>query len=539
MIGIFNGLEERRKQSPNFEMSLLRCMIRPIKTRILLRLLGGVMLNIACTFSISGFIPLGVPLIQYCQQLSATLSSHDTCFTQTADSLFYTHEGLQQARAPIFDVPSAIEVLLTGGYNRLPKCIEDLGFQSSLSEDLQKPALKKLEMLLRSKLLDISVPKEISEVRVSNGMAVLIVDGEFKVFLTLGYRGHLSLWRILHLELLVGEKDEPIKFEESRRYALGEDLERRMAAAENPFMILYTILHELCVSLVMDTVLRQVKILRQGRWKDAIRFELISDGITGQASSAQIGQDAELDSVTQRIPVLKIIYWLDWVRNATVSDSGSPPFIKIEPAQDLQIKCLHSTFVFDPVTNKEAELSLQLSCIDVEKLLLRAITCNRHTRLLDIQRELIKNAHICQAPADVILKPEGDDLDPFSRKKDGVPLANEFYWDEVLQVRAYGSSYIKLRINIRNGRFLLQCSKNILATSALLECEEALNVGSMTATEVFICLRNKSLLHLFASTGRSLGLKVIIKFLSITKLKPPDAVGETQPPLVTCLLCPI
>lgn len=329
------------------------------------------------------------------------------------------HESLQQARAPIFDVPSAIEVLLTGGYNRLPKCIEDLGFQRTLSEDLQKPALKKLEMVLRSKLLDIAIPKEISEVKVSDGTAVLTVDGEFKVFLTLGYRGHLSLWRILHLELLLGEKDLPIKLEETRRYALGDDLERRMAAAENPFMILYTILHELCVSLVMDTLLRQVKILRQGRWKDAIRFDLISDGITGQGvntSAAQITQDAELDSATQKIPGMKIIYWLDWVRNTSVSDSGSSPFIKIEPAHDLQMKCLHSTFVFDPATDKEAELSLQLSCIDVEKLLLRAIACNRHTRLLDIHRELNKNVHICQAPADVILKREGDEMDSCSRK---------------------------------------------------------------------------------------------------------------------------
>ncbi|XWS57686.1 hypothetical protein CRYUN_Cryun09bG0194600 [Craigia yunnanensis] len=51
-----------------------------------------------------------VPLIQYCQQLASTLSSYDTCFTQAADSLFFMHEGLQQARSPVYDVPSAVEV---------------------------------------------------------------------------------------------------------------------------------------------------------------------------------------------------------------------------------------------------------------------------------------------------------------------------------------------------------------------------------------------------------------------------------------------
>nr|XP_010932618.1 mediator of RNA polymerase II transcription subunit 14 isoform X1 [Elaeis guineensis] len=450
-----------------------------------------------------------VPLVHYCQQLAATLSSHDTCFIQTADSLFYMHEGLQHARAPIFDVPSAVEVLLSGGYQRLPKCIEDLGIQSTLSKDEQKPALKKLDTLLRSKLLEVSLPKEISDVTVSDGTAVLRVDGEFKIFLTVGYRGHLSLWRILHLELLVGEKNGPIKLEEARRYALGDDLERRMAAAENPFMVLYTVLHELCVALVMDTVLRQVQILRQGRWKDAIRFELISDGSVGQGGNTSVvAQDGELDPTGLKTPGLKIIYWLDFDKNTGGSDSGSSPFIKIEPGQDLQIKCQHSSFVLDPLTDREAKFSLDQSCIDVEKLLLRAIACNRHTRLLEIQRELSKNVQICRGSGDIILKCEGAESDTDLRKRDNKHVIEDYCGDEVLQVRAYGVSYIILGINIRNGRFLLQSSKNVLAPSALLDSEEALNQGNITATEVFMSLRSKSILHLFASTGKFLGLKV-------------------------------
>ncbi|OAY71196.1 Mediator of RNA polymerase II transcription subunit 14, partial [Ananas comosus] len=256
-----------------------------------------------------------VPLVHYCQQLAATLSSHDTCFTQTADSLFYMHEGLQQARAPLFDVPSAVEVLLTNGYQRLPKCIEDLGMQSTLSADEQKPALKKLDTLVRSKLLEAVIPKEVSEVTISDGIATLRVDGEFKVLLTLGYRGHLTLWRILHLSCL------------------------------------------------------QVQVLRQGRWKDAIRFELISDGHAGgNTAILQLGQDGELESTGLRTPGLKITYWLDLDKN----NSDSSPFIKIEPGQDMQIKCLHSSFVLDPLTDKEANFSLDQSCIDVEKLLLKA-----------------------------------------------------------------------------------------------------------------------------------------------------------------------
>ncbi|KAL6323831.1 hypothetical protein AAG906_003452 [Vitis piasezkii] len=435
-----------------------------------------------------------VPLIQYCQQLASTLSSHDTCFTQA------------QARAPIYDVPSAVEVLLTGTYERLPKCVEDVGVQGTLTGDQQKAALKKLDTLVRSKLLEVSLPKEISEVKVSDGTALLCVDGEFKVLVTLGYRGHLSMWRILHLELLVGERGGLVKLEELRRHALGDDLERGMAAAENPFMMLYSVLHELCVALIMDTVIRQVKALRQGRWKDAIRFELISDGNIAQGGSAgsmQTNQDGEADSAGLRTPGLKIVYWLDLDKNSGTSDSGSCPFIKVEPGPDLQIKCLHSTFVIDPLTGKEAEFSLDQNCIDVEKLLLRAICCSRYTRLLEIQKELAKNSQICRTMGDVLLHCHADESEVDNKKKDIKSNARECEGQEVLR---------------SNGRFLLQSSRNILTPSTLSDCEEALNQGSMTAAEVFISLRSKSILHLFASIGSFLGLEVYEHGFAAVKL---------------------
>lgn len=448
-----------------------------------------------------------VPLIQYCQQLASTLSSHETCFTQAADSMFFMHEGLQQARAPIYDVPSAIEVLLTGTYQRLPKCTEDVGIQSTLTDKQQKPVLKKLDTIVRSKLLETSLPKEFSEVKIFDGTVHLCVQGEFKVLLTLGYRGHLSMWRILHLEVLVGERSGLVKLEETRRFVLGDDLERRMAASDSPFATMYSILHEFCVALIMDTVIRQVQALRLGRWKDAIRFELISDYNSGQGSAAgsmQINQDGETDSGGVRTPGLKIHYWLDCDKNNGTSDAISCPFIKIEPGQDLRIKCLHSAFVIDPLTNKEAEFSIDQNCIDVEKLLLRAICCNKFTRLLEIYKELGENSHIRRATGDVLLHCPVDQ--PGAEYKTDNKSDSE--GQEVLRVRAYGSSFFTLGINIRTGRFLLHSSRNTIAPSALRECEEALNQGSITAAEAFMSLRSKSFLHLFACIGRFLGLQV-------------------------------
>ncbi|KAH6813445.1 RNA polymerase II transcription mediator [Perilla frutescens var. frutescens] len=462
-----------------------------------------------------------VPLIQYCQQLASTLSSHETCFTQAADSMFFMHEGLKQARAPIYDVPSAIEVLLTGSYQRLPKCVEDVGMLGTLNEDQQGPALKKLDTLVRSKLLEVSLPKELTEINVSDGVVLLRVDGEFKILVTLGYRGHLSMWRILHLELLVGERSGPVKVEESRRHALGDDLERRMAASETPFMILYAILHELCVALTMDTVIRQVQTLRQGRWKDAIRFELISDGTAGQGGSTTLthgAQDGETDSAGLRTPGLKIIYWLELDKSSASSEAGASPFLKIEPGPDMQIKCLHSTFVIDPQTGKEADFNLNRSCIDVELLLLRAISCNRYTRLLEIYKEVEKNVQINRTSGDVQIKFHLDGSETEYGKMDNAFDSQKHDDQEVLCLRAYGSSFFTLGINIRNGRFLLRSSKNIISSKTLLECEEALNQGSITAAKAFTNLRRNSILHLFACIARFLGLEVFEHGFTAAKL---------------------
>lgn len=450
-----------------------------------------------------------VPLVHYCQQLGSTLCSHETCFTQTADSLFFMHDSLQNYRAPMFDVPSAIEVILTGGYQRLPRCIEDIGSQNKLPPDEEKRALRKLDASVRYKILVTPRPKEVSNVSVNDGIAVFHVDGEFKVLLTLGYRGNVDLWRILHMELLVGEKKGPIKLDESRRFALGDDIERRMAASENPFTVLYAILHEFCISLAMDTIIRQANFLRQGRWKDAIRSELVSDSATGQTGNTslmQLAQDGEFDSSGFKIPGVKVNYWLD-EKSTSTAEPDSYPYIKIEAGQDMQIKCHHSSFILNPFTDKEANLSLDLNCIDVEQLILRAIACNRHTRLLSIQRQLCKSVQICQSPKDVVLK-RGVAAAIYPMKNAEKSSFSDSFSNEVLQVRAYGQAYINLGINIRSGRFLLQSPENILPPAALIDCEEALNKGSTSVTEVFSSLRTRSILHLFAATGSFFGLKV-------------------------------
>lgn len=458
-----------------------------------------------------------IPLVECCQQLVGTLSNHDTSFIQAADSLFFLHEGLQQARAPMYDIPSAVEVLLTGTYRRLPKCIEDLRMQPMLDGEEKKSNLQKLDTMLRSRLLDIPLPREVSAVKVGSGRVTLHVHGEFEVQLTLGYRGNPSLWRLLHLEILVGEASGKLKLTDLQKGTLRDDLECRMAALDNPFEILYSVLHEFCTAWVMDTVIRQVRALQQGRWRDAIRFDIIQDGSTGSSGqNASQGQgpggDGDVDSGVGKShlsPGLKVVYWLDLSKGADVT---SLPSLRIEPGPDHHVACSHLPSVIDSATNSEAQFNIDLNMIDVERLVLRAILCSIHTRLLEVQRGLKSSNQLCREESDVVLRIlKSDGTRDANGNEESMMVDAGEVGEEMLCVRAYAQSYITLGINIRNGRFVLRAHTTLLAPSMLTEMEETLNQGSITPVEVFVSLRTKSLLQLYGSIGMSLNMKVYEK----------------------------
>ncbi|KAG9159561.1 hypothetical protein Leryth_013540 [Lithospermum erythrorhizon] len=80
--------------------------------------------------------------------------------------------------------------------------------------------------------------------------------------------------------------------------------------------------------------------------------------------------------------------------------------------------------------------------------------------------------------------------------------------DNALKDRDYEVDLILVFSSMTNGRFFLLAPKNIISVTALQECEEALNQGSISAAEAFTNLRNKSIMHLFACIARFFGLEV-------------------------------
>nr|GEX18225.1 hypothetical protein [Tanacetum cinerariifolium] len=209
-----------------------------------------------------------VPLIQYNQQLASTWSSHETCFIQAADSMFFMLEGLQQARARIYDVPSAIKILLTRTYQCLPKFTEDVGIHSTLTDKQQKPVLKKLDSLVKSNYLTLHYPNSSS--------------------------------RILDLEVLVGETSGPVKLEEMRRSVLGDDLERRMAAFDTSVKVVLPVLFK---RVKMEKLILLVYSLRvivpDFQPKQGVKID--TDENVTKLSSTSIDYSAVIDELIKKL----------------------------------------------------------------------------------------------------------------------------------------------------------------------------------------------------------------------------------------------
>ena len=58
-----------------------------------------------------------------CGDMLGQLEQHDRAFADAADRLFGLHQHMAWARAPLFDLPGALDVLCNGEYSALPRAI--------------------------------------------------------------------------------------------------------------------------------------------------------------------------------------------------------------------------------------------------------------------------------------------------------------------------------------------------------------------------------------------------------------------------------
>lgn len=115
---------------------------------------------------------------------------------------------LHTARAPVYDIANAVDVLSTGTYLRLPRTIARLSGNPRLDDRLpemdESETLRKLQQYILERLLHQKTPEQFTTFRVEEGTLVCRVEHEFEVVLTLSGAALDSPWVVLSVAIFVG-----------------------------------------------------------------------------------------------------------------------------------------------------------------------------------------------------------------------------------------------------------------------------------------------------------------------------------------------
>lgn len=339
-----------------------------------------------------------LPAVQRCADINDLLSSHEYSQGTAGAALAECTMDLHWAKAPLYDLPTALQMLSTGTYSHLPDLIQE----SKGQEDHSPLDIGNIDTLLRSRFLDLPLPCRDARISVTRGRACVQVDGEYCVELSVGYGGYLSNLQVHKVKLLVGEGAGGATFSAAQHTWLMEDLNRRMAGQADPLAALHSTLHHLCSAFVMEIALKQIQGLAQDRWRNVISWEMVNGG-EGEG------------------PLGVLLSY--WVQSKKQRRGEASPVLSLELRLDRQLASSHSPDVIDPDTGASADLSLNPGAIDVEQLLTRAIRCNVHSQLAELEGCL-----------------RGEGMEAWVGREES---------EEVLWVRLYGSSHAIIRVDLR------------------------------------------------------------------------------------------
>ncbi|KAF9911460.1 mediator complex subunit [Lobosporangium transversale] len=143
---------------------------------------------------------------QQCQDIVGFLRHENELFTRAVGGLFETYRMFGRARVRNFDIPTAIDVLTTGTYQRLPSRIKQVYVADEPPSRTEMAAtLERLDDVIRMRLLCDELVPPAMKYTIGKGKVKFVVANEFQVTLTVSGPGSPMdvPWRIVGLEILV------------------------------------------------------------------------------------------------------------------------------------------------------------------------------------------------------------------------------------------------------------------------------------------------------------------------------------------------
>ncbi|KAI8910082.1 mediator complex subunit MED14-domain-containing protein [Entophlyctis helioformis] len=183
------------------------------------------------------------------QKAHAFVEGQDFAFARAADDLFAIHNQMRAAKVANFDIRTAVDVLTTGRYQRLPSSIKK-----------RRPStVTKLQDMIRMRLMcDEVIPIPFRQnMQIDKGCVTFTVQGEFTVSLTIVPNVQPHPWRVVDVQVLsrsipTGYGGGLAWLQPVQLQTLKNSLQRKLAdsgAATWPIVKVYDQLHKFCLML--------------------------------------------------------------------------------------------------------------------------------------------------------------------------------------------------------------------------------------------------------------------------------------------------
>lgn len=308
--------------------------------------------------------------VEKCSNIVLFLEKQSTMFMETANQLaMMARETLVRATLPNFHLPAAAEILTTGTYSRLPRCLTDRIIPAAPITAMEKrTTLLRLNQVIENRLVNSNIPMQMRNLIVADGTVTFTVKLEFSCRLTvLGDNINLP-WTLLQVDMLVEDREtgqgKGLMHSLQSGYVVGLVQSRlNDPTVTNPLEDVYNVLHSLAQLLQLEVLHNQVMRLCQDRLGSYIRVE---EYILGKA--------------------LTISYWRELANSDPIHhDVGWRLSIQVDPHDTKRpLMLVHSP----TLTLKEAQLaerSIRTERLSVESLLVHTIYVRTRARLTDLK----------------------------------------------------------------------------------------------------------------------------------------------------------
>ena len=307
--------------------------------------------------------------VEKCSNIVIFLEKQSTMFMESANQLaIMARETLVRATLPNFHLPAAAEILTTGAYSRLPRCLtERIIPPAPITQAEKRTTLLRLNQVIENRLVTSHIPTQMRNLTVADGTVTFTIKLEFTIKLTVLGDSPSLPWTLLDVEMLVEDREtgegKALMHSLQTGYVRGL-IQSRLndSSVTSPLEDVYNVLHSLAQLLQLEVLHNQVMRLGQDRLGLYIRVE---EYIHGKA--------------------LTISYWRELASSDVGNDVGWRLSVQVDPHDTKRpLMVVHSP----SLTLKEAQLaerSIRTERLSVESLLVHTIYVRTRARLTELK----------------------------------------------------------------------------------------------------------------------------------------------------------